>query len=165
MRGQGHDPAALYPGKEPEPIVQEAGWTPGSVWTGGENLAPTAIRFQDHQARSQSLYRQSYPAHASFLYIIEKKMTHHILPYKKLRNVEYEMSILNLRRYVKQYWRWNDGVGTDEVHIPTDMTFLIHSICLYVECLKILSLWNWTCLLSQLTGLDRNLPLPDISGR
>ena len=28
------------PGKEPVPIVQEAGWAPGSVWTGAENLAP-----------------------------------------------------------------------------------------------------------------------------
>jgi hypothetical protein len=28
------------PGKNPVPIVQEAGWAPGSVWTGAENLAP-----------------------------------------------------------------------------------------------------------------------------
>ena len=28
------------PGKEPVPIVQEAGWAPGLVWTGVENLAP-----------------------------------------------------------------------------------------------------------------------------
>ena len=28
------------PGKDPVPIVQEAGWTPGPVWTGAENLAP-----------------------------------------------------------------------------------------------------------------------------
>jgi hypothetical protein len=25
-------------GKEPVPIVQEAGWAPGPVWTGAENL-------------------------------------------------------------------------------------------------------------------------------
>ena len=31
----------LYPRKsDPVPIVQEAGWTPGPVWTGAENLAP-----------------------------------------------------------------------------------------------------------------------------
>ena len=31
----------LYPGEEdPVPIVQEAGWAPGPVWTGAENLAP-----------------------------------------------------------------------------------------------------------------------------
>ena len=27
------------PGKDPVPIVQEAGWAPGSVWTGAEYLA------------------------------------------------------------------------------------------------------------------------------
>jgi len=39
--------------------VQEAGWTPGSVWTGAENLAATGIRSPDRPARSQSLYRLS----------------------------------------------------------------------------------------------------------
>jgi hypothetical protein len=52
------------PGKEPVSIVQEAGWTPGPVWTGAINLAPTGIRSPDRPARSQSLYRLSYPAHA-----------------------------------------------------------------------------------------------------
>ena len=28
------------PGKDPVPIVQEAGWAPGPVWTGAENFAP-----------------------------------------------------------------------------------------------------------------------------
>ena len=37
--GQHHAPAALPPGKDPVPIVQEAGWAPGPVWTGAENLA------------------------------------------------------------------------------------------------------------------------------
>ena len=32
------------PGKDSVPIVQEAGWAPGPVWTGAENLAPTGIR-------------------------------------------------------------------------------------------------------------------------
>jgi hypothetical protein len=27
-------------GKDPVPIVQEAGWAPGLVWTGAENLPP-----------------------------------------------------------------------------------------------------------------------------
>jgi len=40
------------PGKDPVPIVQEAGWAPGPVWTGAENLAPTGIRFPDRPARS-----------------------------------------------------------------------------------------------------------------
>ena len=37
--GQHHAPAALPPGKDPVPIVQEAGLPPRPVWTGAENLA------------------------------------------------------------------------------------------------------------------------------
>ena len=48
------------PGKDPVPIVQEAGWVPGPVWTGAENLDPTGIRSPDRPARSQSLYQLSY---------------------------------------------------------------------------------------------------------
>jgi hypothetical protein len=42
------------PRKDPVPIVQEAGWSPGPVWTGAENLSPTGIRSPDRPARSQS---------------------------------------------------------------------------------------------------------------
>ena len=61
MGGQRHSPAALTPGKGPVPIVQEAGWAPGPVWTGAENLDPTGIRSPDHPARSESLYPLRYP--------------------------------------------------------------------------------------------------------
>jgi hypothetical protein len=37
--GQHHGPAALLREGSPVSIVQEAGWDPGSVWTGVENLA------------------------------------------------------------------------------------------------------------------------------
>jgi len=34
-------PRPLFtPGKDPVPIVQEAGWAPGPVWTDAENIAP-----------------------------------------------------------------------------------------------------------------------------
>jgi hypothetical protein len=62
------------PGKDPLPIVQEAGWAPGPVWTGAENLAPTGIRFPDRPTCSQSLYRLSYPAHG--LQITTFSITH-----------------------------------------------------------------------------------------
>ena len=39
------------PGKDPVPIVQEAGWAPDPVWTGAENLAP------DRPARNETLHR------------------------------------------------------------------------------------------------------------
>jgi hypothetical protein len=44
-------PRLLFtPGKDPVSIIQEAGWAPGPVWTGAENLAPTRIRSLDHPA-------------------------------------------------------------------------------------------------------------------
>ena len=49
------------PGKDSLPIVQEAGWAPGPVWTVAENLAPTGIRFPDRPARCQSLYLTTLP--------------------------------------------------------------------------------------------------------
>jgi hypothetical protein len=55
-------PGRFTPGKGPVPIVQEAGWAPGPVWTGAENLAPTGIRSPYRPARSQSLHRLSYRA-------------------------------------------------------------------------------------------------------
>jgi hypothetical protein len=54
----------LTPGKEPVPIVQEAEWAPGPVWTGTENLVPTGIRSPDCPAHSWSLYWLCYPAHS-----------------------------------------------------------------------------------------------------
>ena len=46
-------PGRFTPGKDPVPIV----------WNGAENLVPTGIRSPDRPARSESLYRLSYPAH------------------------------------------------------------------------------------------------------
>jgi hypothetical protein len=39
-----HPNHTLPPGKTPLPIVQDAGWAPGPVWTGAENLAPTVCK-------------------------------------------------------------------------------------------------------------------------
>jgi len=50
------------PGKDRVPILQEAGWASGPVWTGGKSL-PHWDSIPDRSARSQSLYRLSYPAH------------------------------------------------------------------------------------------------------
>ena len=47
-------------GNDQVPIVQEAGWAPGPVWTGAENVALTGIRSSDLPVRSESLYRLSY---------------------------------------------------------------------------------------------------------
>ena len=64
-RGVSVTPWPLFtPGKDPVPIVQEAGWDPGPVWTGAENLAPPhRDSIPDRPARSHSLYRLRYPVH------------------------------------------------------------------------------------------------------
>ena len=62
VSGQQHASAALYPRKDPVPILQEAGWPPGPVWKGGKSR-PQRDSILDRPARSQSLYRLSYPAH------------------------------------------------------------------------------------------------------
>jgi hypothetical protein len=68
--GQREAPATFTPGKEPVPIVQEAGWAPGPVWIGAENLATIGIRYLDLPARSESLYRLSYPGPQLFLLLL-----------------------------------------------------------------------------------------------
>ena len=44
------------------PILQQAGWATGPVWTGGKSR-PHRDSIPDLPARSQSLYRLSYPVH------------------------------------------------------------------------------------------------------
>jgi len=56
------------PGKDPVPILQEAGWAPGPIWTGGKSR-PHRDSIPDRPARSHSLYRLSYPVHTLSLLI------------------------------------------------------------------------------------------------
>ena len=60
--GQHHAPAAFTPGKDPVPIVQEAGWASEVAWIGAENLAATGIRSPDLPACSKLLYRLCHPS-------------------------------------------------------------------------------------------------------
>jgi len=46
-------PGHFTPGKDPVPIVQEAGWTPGPVWAVAESLNPTGIRSPGRKPRSE----------------------------------------------------------------------------------------------------------------
>ena len=63
------------PGKDSVPIVQEAGWAPGPIWTGGKSR-PHRDSIPDRPARSRSLYRLSYPAHSSYTYCIKISNSH-----------------------------------------------------------------------------------------
>ena len=59
------------PGKDPVPIVQEAGWAPGLVWMGGKSR-PHRDSILDRPARSQSLYWMRYPVHPIWRVIANK---------------------------------------------------------------------------------------------
>ena len=56
------------PGKEPASILQEAGWIPGPVWTGGKSR-PHRDSIPDRPALSSVLYRLNYRAHSKWLHI------------------------------------------------------------------------------------------------
>ena len=49
-------------GKDMVPILQETGWAPGPVWTGGKSC-PHRNSIPDRPARSQSLHGLSYSTH------------------------------------------------------------------------------------------------------
>ena len=76
-------PRPLFtPGKDPAPIVQEAGWAPGPVWTGAENLSPTGIQSPYCPACSQLLYRLcSWTIHNSNLQDATWNMLQHKIRY------------------------------------------------------------------------------------
>jgi len=57
------------PGKDPVPILQEAGLAPRPVWMGGKSR-PHRDSIPDRPAHSHSLYRLSYPAHRSHWVLI-----------------------------------------------------------------------------------------------
>ena len=77
------------PGKGQVPIVQEAGWAPGSVWTGGKSR-PHRDSIPDRPARSQSLYRVSYPAHKVIF-----------------------ISIINVHESIRKMWQYAFEIYTD----------------------------------------------------
>jgi len=66
------------PGKEPVPIVQEAGWAPGPVWMGRKSC-PHWDLIPDRSARSQSLYRLSYLAHTAVERLLSFMQNLHII--------------------------------------------------------------------------------------
>jgi len=54
-------PGRFTPGNDPVFTVQEAGWSPGPVWTGAGNPALIGFRSPQSPTRSESLHRLSYP--------------------------------------------------------------------------------------------------------
>jgi len=102
------------PVKDPVPIIQEAGWAPGPVWTSAENLALTGIRTPGRPARSQSLYRLNYPGpHVLLkwtLEVAECGLDGIILAQEKIPTVE-----VDVRRYTTELGLDSAGLGKIQV--------------------------------------------------
>ena len=100
------------PGKDTVPTLQEAGWAPGPVWTGGKSrLQRDSI--PDRPARSQSLYRLSYPAHEKVLYLkgIEPKFL--VRPTFTLIPV---LTVLSWHCYKTFYCQKTNSTGQEQCH-------------------------------------------------
>ena len=61
----------LNPGKDPVPIVQEAGWAPGPVWTGGK-FRPHRDSIPDRPARSSVVILTELPGPQRVSYLSRK---------------------------------------------------------------------------------------------
>jgi hypothetical protein len=55
-------PGRLYPEKDPVTVVQEAGWAPGPVWTGAEDLAPPGFDLRTVQPVASRYTDCAFPA-------------------------------------------------------------------------------------------------------
>jgi hypothetical protein len=64
--GQRHVPAALPQGKIRYPLYRRPGGFQGRSGRVRNISPPTGIRSQDRPARSESLYRPSYPGHSLY---------------------------------------------------------------------------------------------------
>jgi hypothetical protein len=121
-------PRPLFnPGNDPVPILQEAGWVPGSIWTGAENLTPTEIRSPDRPDRSQSLYRLSYRFHSSLLSYIN--------PLKaELNPIYYLLALLGAHNVL--------NVSRIRVNLViTTMLIIRHDVTVIIKMLIRLRVW------------------------
>jgi hypothetical protein len=68
VRGQRHAPTAFYPGKDTVPIVQEAGWAPGAVWTGAKISPPPGFDPRTVQLVASRYTDWDIPAHLYYIF-------------------------------------------------------------------------------------------------
>jgi len=122
-------------GKDPVPIVQEAVWAPGPVWTGAENLAPTGIRSPDRPAHSQSLYRLSYRAHSWYIPLHYTPICYSIKTCENLIFFSYSVLWLCLYRCPTRYQtrhffnnsKTNEDIATKQTHTTDIFLFISHT--------------------------------------
>ena len=80
-------------GKDTVPILQEAGWVPGPVWTGGKSR-PHRDSILTVQSVVQSLYLLSYRAHACYNTSTHKSRTYISLTQPILNYFTWNLSLL-----------------------------------------------------------------------
>jgi hypothetical protein len=125
------------PGKDPVPILQEAGWDPGPVWMGGKSH-PHRDSIPDCPAHSQLLYRLSYLAHNvhSSKIIYESKYTTACLQKKTQRicitHLDSDKSILRILIHSHIHDRMRESSGIQQmsnwgVKQPPQPTLLLQS--------------------------------------
>jgi hypothetical protein len=77
--GQRHDPAALPPGNSRYPFYRRLGGSQGRSGQVRKISLPTGIRSPDRPARSESLYRLSYPGPSGiFVYVTQRDGPHQV---------------------------------------------------------------------------------------
>jgi len=102
------------PGKESVPILQEVGWAPGPVWTGGKSC-PHRDSIPDRPARSQSLHQLSYPVHTPCCEGTPKKRYRRRGPVTKCCNYRFwgKISLCPIA-YLNIYPAWSASSTTTE---------------------------------------------------
>jgi hypothetical protein len=90
-------PRPLFtPGEDLVPIVQEAGWAPGPVWTGAENLTLTGIRSPDRLAvASHYTDWATRPTLVMYAYQILQLSRH--IKWKTINDPEFLVLIISIR--------------------------------------------------------------------
>jgi len=80
--------------KDPVPILQEAGWAPGPVWTGGKSRTHRDS-IPDRPGCSQLLYRLSY--RARFYKYEHEIVMKHILIYRDYTRIRKSISVFKFK--------------------------------------------------------------------
>jgi len=131
--------AALYPGTDPVPILQEAGWTPGRVWTGGKSR-PHLDSIPNRPDRSQSLYLLSYRAHTLQAYTkfkCKNKNINIIIQYRRQKAAGHRIPQLLRKRKVQYSFQNNFllfHILTQTNAVPTfPICFLSPTLILYSQ--------------------------------
>jgi hypothetical protein len=136
----------LYPRRrEPVPIVKEAGWAPGPVWTGTENLTSTEVLLPTLPAHNELLYRLSYTG-PHMLEVVTFRHYRH-----KTVIMQCTMHIL-LRHERHVWWEWYmfDERGLvlclfnlkSFVQLDTWFTYLIWTVLSVVYSVFFIVLWH-----------------------